>query len=44
LATGYSGPLSVEIFNEKTPEPPLITAREAFASLVAVEEAARRVQ
>jgi 3-dehydroshikimate dehydratase len=44
LATGYSGPLSVEIFNEKTPEPPLITAREAFASLVAVEQAARRLQ
>jgi 4-hydroxyphenylpyruvate dioxygenase len=44
LATGYSGPLSIEIFNEKTPESPYVTARAAFASLVEVEKAARRLQ
>jgi 4-hydroxyphenylpyruvate dioxygenase len=41
LATGYSGTVSLEIFNEKTPESPLATARAAMHSLLLVEERAR---
>jgi 4-hydroxyphenylpyruvate dioxygenase len=41
LATGYSGTVSLEIFNEKTPESPLATARAAMHSMLLVEERAR---
>ena len=41
LATGYSGRVSLEIFNEKTPEPPLATARAAMHSMLLVEKRAR---
>jgi 4-hydroxyphenylpyruvate dioxygenase len=41
LATGYGGTVSLEIFNESTPEPPLATARAAMHSLLLVEERAR---
>jgi len=33
LATGYRGTISIEIFNEKAPEPAIETAREAMAAL-----------
>ena len=42
LATGYSGNLSIEIFNEQTTEPPKATARAGMSSLLNVEEQARR--
>jgi len=42
LATGYSGNLSIEIFNEHTTEPPKATARAGMSSLLNVEEQARR--
>jgi sugar phosphate isomerase/epimerase len=42
IATGYTGTVSVEIFNELTLEAPLETARAALRSLLLVEEAARR--
>ena len=42
LATGYSGNLSIEIFNEQATEPPKVTARAAMSSLLKVEEQARR--
>jgi len=41
LATGYTGTVSLEIFNESTPESPLATARAAMHSLLLVEERAR---
>jgi len=41
LATGYSGTVSLEIFNEKTPESPLASARAAMHSMLLVEERAR---
>ena len=41
LATGYSGTVSLEIYNEKTPESPLVTARAAMHSMLLVEERAR---
>jgi 4-hydroxyphenylpyruvate dioxygenase len=41
LATGYSGTVSLEIFNEKTPESPLAAARAAMHSMLLVEERAR---
>jgi 4-hydroxyphenylpyruvate dioxygenase len=41
LATGYTGTVSVEIFNESTTETPLATARSAMHSLLVVEERAR---
>ena len=41
LATGYSGTVSPEIFNEKTPESPLASARAAMHSMLLVEERAR---
>jgi 4-hydroxyphenylpyruvate dioxygenase len=42
LATGYSGNLSIEIFNEQTTESPKATARAGMTSLLNVEERARR--
>ena len=33
LATGYRGTISIEIFNENAPAPPLETARDAMAAL-----------
>jgi 4-hydroxyphenylpyruvate dioxygenase len=42
LATGYSGNLSIEIFNEQTRESPKATARAGMSSLLNVEEQARR--
>jgi 4-hydroxyphenylpyruvate dioxygenase len=42
FATGYAGTISVEIFNEKTPENPAETAQAAMRSLLLVEERARR--
>jgi 4-hydroxyphenylpyruvate dioxygenase len=36
LATGYTGTISIEIFNEKSPTPPLETARIAMAALESV--------
>jgi 4-hydroxyphenylpyruvate dioxygenase len=42
LATGYAGPLSLEIFNEKTPDSPLETAHAAMRALRALEERASR--
>jgi 4-hydroxyphenylpyruvate dioxygenase len=41
LATGYAGTLSLEIFNEKTPNTPLETARAAMRSLRLLDAAAR---
>jgi 4-hydroxyphenylpyruvate dioxygenase len=41
LATGYSGTVSLEIFNEKTPESPLASAHAAMHSMLLVEERAR---
>jgi 3-dehydroshikimate dehydratase len=41
LATGYAGTVSLEIFNEKTRESPLATARAAMHSMLLVEERAR---
>ncbi len=42
LATGYSGNLSIEIFNDHTTESPKTTARAAMSSLLNVEEQAQR--
>ncbi|HVN34999.1 MAG TPA: sugar phosphate isomerase/epimerase family protein [Casimicrobiaceae bacterium] len=42
LATGYSGNLSIEIFNEQTKESPKATARAGMSALLNVEEQARR--
>jgi sugar phosphate isomerase/epimerase len=42
LATGYAGPLSLEIFNEKTPDSSLETAHAAMRALRALEERASR--
>ena len=42
LATGYSGNLSIEIFNEQTTESPRVTARAGMTALLNVEERARR--
>jgi len=42
LATGYSGNLSIEVFNEQTTESPSVTARAGMTSLLSVEEQARR--
>jgi 4-hydroxyphenylpyruvate dioxygenase len=42
LATGYSGNLSIEIFNEQATESAAATARAAMTSLLNVEERARR--
>ena len=42
LATGYSGNVSIEIFNEQTTESPKATARAGMTSLLNVEEQARR--
>lgn len=42
LATGYADPLSLEIFNEKTPDSPLETAHAAMRALRGLEERASR--
>jgi 4-hydroxyphenylpyruvate dioxygenase len=42
LATGYAGTLSLEIFNEKTPDSPLETAHAAMRALRGLEERASR--
>jgi 3-dehydroshikimate dehydratase len=41
LATGYRGTVSLEIFNEGTPEAPLATARAAMHALLLIEARAR---
>jgi 4-hydroxyphenylpyruvate dioxygenase len=41
MATGYAGPLSLEIFNEASPESPAVVAVAAKASLAKLERLAR---
>jgi 4-hydroxyphenylpyruvate dioxygenase len=41
MATGYAGPLSLEIFNEASPEPPMAVAAAAMSSLKKLEALAK---